>query len=263
SLSAPLFSKLGENESVEDLYSKYDCNAEAESPCLHVEEDGCTFWGRESGKSIDLQDGLRLQDYHILHKTNIRLKILPEHLPTQGGRVFVETKDGILPLLGVGPSTRVSELKQKLEHMTGIPAAHQLLSSVGRFMHDEFLIVDFEGFHAIYEGSIIDLCKSGDSNLDQAHRRMVVIVHVSDEESFNLVIQPSDLVGSIMQIVESRMGIPQWKQRIIFNGKVLQEMKVLAEYFIYPECIIHVNVLKSPGKTPAKLACKAQSENNP
>ncbi|GLJ05214.1 hypothetical protein SUGI_0013880 [Cryptomeria japonica] len=263
SISTPLFTRLEETESVEDVYSKYDCNTEADNPGLHFEEDTCTFWGLESGKSIRLQDDWRLQDYHILHKSSISLKILPERLSAEGGRIFVETKDGILPLVGIGPSSRVSELKQRLESMTGIPAAHQLLSSVGRVMHDEFHISDFEGFHAIYEGSIIDLCKSGDSNLDQAHCHLIVFLHASNGQTSTLVVQPSYHVGSIMQIVESRMGIPQWKQRIIFNGKVLQEKKVLADYFIYPECTFHVNILKSPGKNPARLASKSQSEDKP
>lgn len=73
----------------------------------------------------------------------------------------METKDGILPLLGVSPLTHVSELKQALENMTGIPMAQQLLSSVGRVMHDEFIIKDFDGFHTVFEDSVIDLCKSG------------------------------------------------------------------------------------------------------
>lgn len=260
SLSAPLFTKLSENESVEDLYRRYDCHAEAHDPDLHVDEDTYTFWGREAGKSVDLQDGLTLEDYHILDKTTICLKTLPEHLPKQGGRIFVETKDGILPLVGVSPLTRLSEIKRKLETMTGIPAAQQLLSSVGRVMHDDFHIKDFKGFHAIYEGSIIDLCKSGDSNLDQAHRRMIVFLNV-EEQTFTLVVQPSDLVQSIMKMVESRTGISQWQQRITFSGKTLQEKKTLAEYFIYPECTIDVNVFKNPLKTLARSTCKAHPED--
>lgn len=260
SLSAPLFTKLGENESVEDLYRRYDCHAEAQDPDLHVDEDTYTFWGREAGKSVDLQDGLTLEDYHILDKTTICLKTLPEYLPKQGGRIFVETKDGILPLVGVSPLTRLSEIKRKLETMTGIPAAQQLLSSVGRVMHDDFHIKDFNGFHAIYEGSIIDLCKSGDSNLDQAHRRMIVFLNV-EEQIFTLVVQPSDLVQSIMQMVESRTGFSQWQQRITFSGKTLQEKKTLAEYFIYPECTIDVNVFKNPLKTLARSTCKAHPED--
>ena len=86
---------------------------------------------------------------------------LPSPLPESGGRVFVETKDGLLPLLGVAPSTPVAGIKHLLEGLTGIPAAQQLLSSVGRVMHDDFLIEDFDGLHTVYEDSIIDLCKSG------------------------------------------------------------------------------------------------------
>ena len=75
--------------------------------------------------------------------------------------MFIETKDGVIPLLGVSPLTPVSAIKHILEALTGIPVSQQLLSSVGRVMHDEFLVRDFDGLHKVYEDSIIDLCKSG------------------------------------------------------------------------------------------------------
>ncbi len=89
------------------------------------------------------------------------LQRLPNQLPDIGGRIFVETKDGVLPLLGVTPLTPVAAIKHALEGLTGIPAAQQLLSSVGRVMHDEFLVNDYDGLHMVYEDSILDLSKSG------------------------------------------------------------------------------------------------------
>lgn len=76
-------------------------------------------------------------------------------------------KNGVLPLLGITPRTPVSHIKKTLETMSGIPMSQQLLSSVGRVMHDEFFVEDFEGLHAIYEDSVLDLCKSGEC-LDSA-----------------------------------------------------------------------------------------------
>lgn len=86
---------------------------------------------------------------------------LPRPLSEDGSRVFVETKDGVIPVLGVSPLTSISGIKHLLEGLTGIPVAQQLLSSSGRVMHDEFLVRDFDGLHKVYEDSIIDLCKSG------------------------------------------------------------------------------------------------------
>lgn len=73
----------------------------------------------------------------------------------------METKDGILPLLHVTYQTQVIELKHALERMTGIPVDKQLLSTVGRVMHDDFQMKDFEGPHRVCEDSTLDLCKSG------------------------------------------------------------------------------------------------------
>jgi hypothetical protein len=43
----------------------------------------------------------------------LRLGVLPQPLNREdGGRVFVETKSGVLPLLGIRPTTRVRFLKE-------------------------------------------------------------------------------------------------------------------------------------------------------
>ncbi|KAJ7555381.1 hypothetical protein O6H91_05G035000 [Diphasiastrum complanatum] len=260
-LVAPLFTKLNEKETVEDIYSHYLCQAEVDASDLYVDEDSLIFFGRESGKTVDLIDSGKLDEYNILDRATLQLKRIPQPLPETGGRVFVETKDGIIPLLGVSPLQQVSDMKHSLEKLTGIPASQQLLSSIGHAMHDEFHVKDFEGLHTIYEDSTIDLCKSGDCNNDQAHKRMLVSVNVVGGLDFQLVVQGRDLVQAVMQVVESRTGIAPWQQRVTFSGKIMQEKKPLGEYFIYPGCVLQVTLFKSPLKTPkAEVPCP-QSEN--
>lgn len=74
-LQAPLFRKLAEKESVEDLYKRYLCQAEVENPELHLDEDNSVFFAREGGRSVDLDDNLRLEEYHILEKTVLQLRV--------------------------------------------------------------------------------------------------------------------------------------------------------------------------------------------
>ena len=157
----------------------------------------------------------------------------------------------MIPLLGVSPLTPISAIKHLLEALTSIPVSQQLLSSVGRVMHDEFLLRDFDGLHKVYEDSIIDLCKSGrpetrrkiwraidshcivyeivflrstgkmdaeDKNTEQAHRRMVVHVNVVGEEEFSITVQGRDTVLSVLRAVESRIGISPYQQKISYSG---------------------------------------------
>eukprot|EP00250_Pteridium_aquilinum_P019109 c2429_g1_i1 orf=89-1792(+) len=255
SISAPLFSLLPEELGVEDICSRYCCHAEAENPDLHVDEDSFAFFGRERGKFVELCDDDRLDQRHIIDECKLNLKRLPQKLPEQGGRIFVEMKNGILPLLGISPRTAVSHVKKILETMLGIPVSQQLLSSVGRVMHDEFFIEDFEGLHAIYEDSVLDLCKSGDTNAEQAHRRMAVQISINGgENEFTLVVQGRDAIRSVMQTVESRTGYAQWQQRVLFSGKALDEKKMMSDYFIYPECTLQVNIFKNPSKSALRTA---------
>ncbi|MCO5563808.1 hypothetical protein L7F22_017457 [Adiantum nelumboides] len=246
SLSAPLFSPLRDEDSVEDIYGRYCCHADAESLDVHVDEDSFAFFARERGQVVKLSDEDRLDQRHIIGECKLQLKRLPRKLPAHGGRIFVETNDGMLPILGIQPQTPVSHIKKVLETMTGVRVSQQLLSSVGRVMHDEFLVDDFEGFHAIYEDSVLDLCKSGDTNAEQAHRRMAIKVRIEHSENeFTIVVQGKDLVRSVMQMVEFQTGYAQWQQRVMFSGRALDEKRTIFDYFLYPECTLEVNIFKS------------------
>ncbi|CAM6083136.1 unnamed protein product [Calypogeia fissa] len=258
-LQAPLFRKLSEKEGVEDIYKRYLCQAEVETPELHFDEDNFVFFAREGGRSVELDDNLRLEEYHILEKTVLQLRRLPQPLSETGGRIFVETKDGILPLLGVTHATRIVDLKHALERMTGIPVDQQLLSSVGRSMHNGLCIKDFDGPHRVCEDSTLDLCKSGDSNLDQAHCRMAISVDVMGEQSFTMVVQGRDLVQSVQQVVEARTGVATWQQRITYSGKILQEKKTLSDYFVHADSTLQVTIFRTPrSKLPQKMGSDVQ-----
>jgi hypothetical protein len=74
-LQAPLFRKLTEKEAVEDIYKRYLCQADIENSDLHLDEDNFVFFAREGGRSIDLEDNLRLEEYHILDKTVLQLRV--------------------------------------------------------------------------------------------------------------------------------------------------------------------------------------------
>ncbi|KAG6543830.1 hypothetical protein Mapa_014670 [Marchantia paleacea] len=261
-IQAPLFRKLGEKESVEYIYKRYACQTEIETSDIHLDEDNLTFFAREGGRTVELEENQKLEDYHILDMTVLQLRRLPQPLPEEGGRIFVETKDGILPLLHVTYQTQVIELKHALERMTGIPVDKQLLSTVGRVMHDDFQMKDFEGPHRVCEDSTLDLCKSGDSNVEQGHKRMVIFINVMGEQTITMVVQSRDLVQSILQVVEARTGVATWQQRITFSGKVLQEKKTLGEYYVHPECTLQITIFRSPCKPPQKFVNTLHSSEN-
>jgi hypothetical protein len=84
---------------------------------------------------------------------------LPNQLPDIGGRILVETKDSVLPFLGVAPLTPVAAIKHALQGLTAIPVSQELLSSVGCVMHD--------GLNTLYQDSILDLSKSGKFTLPE------------------------------------------------------------------------------------------------
>lgn len=259
-LSAPLFTQLSEKDNVVDIYKRYSCQADQEVSEVYLDEDTFTMYGREGGRFVDLVGEKRVEEYHILDRSTLQLKRLPRPLSEDGSRIFVETKDGVIPVLGVSPLTSISGMKHLLEGLTGIPVSQQLLSSVGRVMHDEFLVRDFDGLHKVYEDSIIDLCKSEDKNTDQAHRRMVVHVNVVGEEEFSISVQGRDSVMSVLRAVESRIGIAPWQQKISYSGKLLQEKKSLGSYLIQPESVLTVTMSKPRADLATKPSTIAEDK---
>ena len=43
---------------------------------LHLDEDTFTMFGREGGRLVDLVDEKRVEEYHILDRTTLHLKVL-------------------------------------------------------------------------------------------------------------------------------------------------------------------------------------------
>lgn len=74
-LMAPLFTRLSEKDMVEDVYGRYPCSTDMELPDLHVDEDTLTFFGREGTRTVELVDDVRLDEYHILDRAPLQLKV--------------------------------------------------------------------------------------------------------------------------------------------------------------------------------------------
>jgi hypothetical protein len=49
--------------------------AELEISELHLDEDTFMMYGREGGRFVDLVDEKRLDDYHILDRSTLQLKV--------------------------------------------------------------------------------------------------------------------------------------------------------------------------------------------
>jgi hypothetical protein len=59
---------------------------------------------------------------------------------------------------------------------------------------------------------------------------------------YSIEIETSDTVDAIMRIINDKEGIPFENQRLIFNGKMLEEGRTLADYGIEKDNTILVNL---------------------
>eukprot|EP00243_Klebsormidium_subtile_P004178 TRINITY_DN17972_c0_g1_i1.p1 TRINITY_DN17972_c0_g1~~TRINITY_DN17972_c0_g1_i1.p1 ORF type:complete len:550 (-),score=75.75 TRINITY_DN17972_c0_g1_i1:532-2181(-) len=240
-LTAPLFEELADSQPATYLPHAFLCEPSAETSQLYVDEDSLSLWGVHAASQIELFDDDRLAEKHVVDQAVLRLRVLPAQLDQEdGGRVFVETKAGLLPLLGIRPTTRVRFLKEMLCSLLSTPLHHQTLSSAGRVMHDDQQIADFEGLHAVYADSVLDLCCTGDAPKERAHRRMVVHVSILDGREVSVVVSGRDRVRDVMVAVENRTGLPADQQKVTYNGKTLDESWLLWDAAVSHDCTLHV-----------------------
>ena len=96
----------------------------------------------------------------------------------------------------------------------------------------------------------------GESTLhDSASKYSVdskIFVSVKAAKGNNVVIETSveETVAAFKRKVQSKLGIPANEQRLTFNGKKLEDGKMLSFYSIEDDCVVYVTQVSKSGSAP-------------
>ena len=133
--------------------------------------------------------------------------------------VHAKTPDGKSHSIQISLLEDCSNIKKKIERVSGIPTSKQVLSYKGKEMPSRTNARDI----GIQEGDdiLVDIY------------RVPVTVNVLNGESFELLVDPSDPVGSLKEHLETRTGIEVSNQRLSKAGEDLKDdQKTAGDYGI-------------------------------